>query len=927
MTLDFSPGDLVRARGREWVVVGGGEVLRLRPLSGSERDIEALLPALEPEPVTAATFPPPTGAHPGPREAAQLLRDALRLSLRRGAGPFRSAGRLNFEPRAYQLAPLLMALRQEPVRLLIADDVGIGKTIEAGLILREFLERGEIEKFTVLCPPHLVDQWIMELETKFAIHATAVTAGNAARLEREIQDGESVFDAFEHTVVSLDFIKSPKRLDDFVRACPEMVVVDEAHAAVAGGNGRHHRYDLLRRLAADKTRHLLLLTATPHSGNEDAFGHLLGLLDPAFGSLATNLDPALRTRLAQHFIQRRRADIEAWREPGLFPTRHVSEKQYRLTGDTEAFYMEVIRYCAEVVESEQGDLRQRLAFWGMLALMRCVGSSPAAAARALRTRAALDADAAEAERVEARALDDEDAIDDDLEPGAAVEDKRLAHLISQADALAGDVRRDPKFKALKAVLDELLAAGFKPVIFCRYVATAESIGLALRAAFSQYIVDIVTGALPSDVRADRVVALGANEKRILVATDCLSEGINLQAWFDSVVHYDLSWNPTRQQQREGRVDRYGQKNPEVRTVLMYGENNPVDGAVLKVILRKAQAIEKQTGVRVPLPDDTGSLTAALMSAVLLKAKEQRQLTLDFSAGEHAAAQEMSLAWDNASEREKKMRTIFAQNTLKPEHVIPQWEATRRALGGPADTRRFVERALMRLGSPLTVVKPDGFRAGLGGMPATLKERFDAEPALASALGTNGMKLCFEPIADPNFAPIHRAHPLPAILAESFLESALDDGSADKANDPAVLERCGVWECAGVSRVTTLLLVRLRHRLDGRGRFGPGFAMAEEACAIAFAGGVEAARDQNAFELFDAASSDVPERVRAKELAAAVAALPTLQPQLATYAAARAQALAADHTTVAKRLGSSASVTVTPVTPVDVIGLYVLMPNL
>jgi hypothetical protein len=168
----FSPGELVHARGREWIVLGVGEALRLRPLTGSEQEAETLIPELEAEPVTYAAFDPPTGAHPGGREAAQLLRDALRLSLRRGAGPFSGAGRINFEPRAYQLAPLMMALRQETARLLIDDDVGIGKTIEAGLILREYIDRGEIDRFSILCPPHLVDQWTAELETKFSITAT-----------------------------------------------------------------------------------------------------------------------------------------------------------------------------------------------------------------------------------------------------------------------------------------------------------------------------------------------------------------------------------------------------------------------------------------------------------------------------------------------------------------------------------------------------------------------------------------------------------------------------------------------------------------------------------------------------------------------------------------------------------------------------------
>src|SRR5512133_2491768 len=158
----YGPGSLVRARGREWIVLAGSddETLRLRPVSGSEADQALIHIGLEADPVTDATFPWPKSVQQGGHESALLLRDALLLSLRRGAGPFRSFGQIAVEPRAYQLVPLLMALKLDPVRLLIADDVGVGKTIEAGLIARELLDRGEVERFTVLCPPHLVDQWL-----------------------------------------------------------------------------------------------------------------------------------------------------------------------------------------------------------------------------------------------------------------------------------------------------------------------------------------------------------------------------------------------------------------------------------------------------------------------------------------------------------------------------------------------------------------------------------------------------------------------------------------------------------------------------------------------------------------------------------------------------------------------------------------------
>ncbi|WP_223276398.1 hypothetical protein [Sphingomonas daechungensis] len=148
-------GDLVKARGRDWIVLDKQErdgLLRVRPLSGSEEDAITIAPLLERQPIVSTAFAPPTAESLDTQEAARLLADALRLSLRRGAGPFRSAAHLGVEPRAYQLVPLLMALRLDTKRLLIADDVGIGKTIEAGMIVREMIDRGEVDRFTVLCP-------------------------------------------------------------------------------------------------------------------------------------------------------------------------------------------------------------------------------------------------------------------------------------------------------------------------------------------------------------------------------------------------------------------------------------------------------------------------------------------------------------------------------------------------------------------------------------------------------------------------------------------------------------------------------------------------------------------------------------------------------------------------------------------------------
>ena len=621
----YAPGSLVSARGREWVVLTGSsaETLRVRPVTGTDEDRTLIHLPLEIEPVGEAKFPLPSAHQLGGHDSALLLRDALLLSLRRGAGPFRSFGQISVEPRAYQLVPLLMALKLDPVRLLIADDVGVGKTIEALLIARELLDRGDIDRTVVLCPPHLVDQWVTELEVRFHIRAAAVTAQSTRRLERGIPPGVSIFSEYQHTVVSLDYVKTRERRDHFLQACPDFVIVDEAHTCASAGQLRHQRRELLQGLAGNASRHLVLLTATPHSGDDAAFYRLLGLLGPDFERISEATGTArerLRDRLARHFVQRRRPDIAEWHEGRIFPRRETRELTYKLTGAWEAFFNDVLEYCAEVVETGAGnELRERLNFWGTLALLRCTGSSPLAAVLALRTRAGEDLGDEAREDLLDRIFDgDGDAlVADDVEPPVGGDSPALARLIAQAESLAGQ-SGDPKLRTASLHVAELVKEGFNVVVFCRFIATAHYVARHFRENLKGFAVDAVTGEMAPEERQARVQRIGATEgARVLVTTDCLSEGVNLQDYFDAVVHYDLSWNPTRHEQREGRVDRFGQPSKTVRATLLYGDN-PIDGAVLQVILRKAARIREELGVPVPVPDEGHSLTQALLKAVLLR---------------------------------------------------------------------------------------------------------------------------------------------------------------------------------------------------------------------------------------------------------------------------------------------------------------------
>src|SRR6266704_2304336 len=205
--MSFAVGSLVKARGREWVVLpeSAEDLLVLRPLGGTEDEVTGIYLPLEP--VEPATFALPDSSQPGDYRSCRLLRDAVRLGFRSSAGPFRAFARIAVEPRPYQLVPLLMALKLDPVRLLVADDVGIGKTIEACLVAKELIDRGEAERLVVLCPPQLAEQWQAELQDKFHLDAELVLPGTAARLERRCTLGESIFERYPYVVISTDFIK------------------------------------------------------------------------------------------------------------------------------------------------------------------------------------------------------------------------------------------------------------------------------------------------------------------------------------------------------------------------------------------------------------------------------------------------------------------------------------------------------------------------------------------------------------------------------------------------------------------------------------------------------------------------------------------------------------------------------------------------
>lgn len=923
--MNFTPGTIVAARGREWIVQTPDAdtpetVLRLRPLTGTAADDFLLDTSLEPD-VSPASFPPPDPEKAGTFSQALLLRDALRLSLRAGAGPLRSFGNLAFAPRAYQLVPLMMALRDPVVRLLIADDVGVGKTIESGLILRELLDRGEIERASVLCPPPLVDQWVSELERHFHVIAKAVTSASADRLQRDIPDQSlTIFQYYPFTVVSLDYIKSDAHAAVFRQTAPEFVIVDEAHTCTQMGSGRsQRRWKLVKSIAEDPSRHIVLATATPHSGNQLGFANLLSLLKPEFAAFADGEPhPELRQELAGHFVQRRRADLAEWRASGNFPSRKVSEVTYKLNGDWKQFFDHVLEYCRGILAGHSTDSYEDYIYWyAALGLLRCASSSPAAAVQSLQNRIDRIENRSLAENEmgdadETRVLDFEDSESSDIAPDVDTLEDRLAALElikDEAEKLAAR-SDDPKLVCLIRLLEHDLLKGEdakRPIVFCRYIETAKYVAERLRKKFPGYTVTAVCGTDDADARQAAIDDLARSPKHILVATDCLAEGINLQRDYDAVVHYDLLWNPTRHQQREGRVDRFGQTAHEVKCALLYGQDNPVDGIVLKVISKKAQEISDSLGVSVPVPEDDRRVSLAIMKAGIFQSgahspnvPQQLGLFDEIERREREALEALrglEAKWQDAAEKEKANRTKFAQRILKPENVLPEWKKVETAFGSVEDVRAFTKGALAELGCHT-----------LSSLPSQIVHR----------LQENGAEVP----QDLRYDDLTRAHPLVASLAGYVLESALDP-----VDEKPIATRSGAAVSREVERVTRTYLLRLRHRLDVRKRD----LIVEETQAVAVTGAGE-----NAEWVYDPAeverllhfipSSNLTGDAVRHAVRRALDYAEANRARFESFAAERAKTLLADHRRVRDASDDRGSFGVKPILPVDIMGVFVLLPE-
>ncbi|MGE0042708.1 MAG: DEAD/DEAH box helicase [Vicinamibacterales bacterium] len=466
-----------------------------------------------------------------PRHRA-LAAAARSIALARPAGGLWTAATARMDLLAWQLAPAL-AVVGGAARVLLADHVGLGKTVEAGLIVAELAARGLAARTLVLTPPGLVAQWTAEIRDRFGIDAVAVDQATLLAAARGLPAGTSPWDLFPCIVASIDLAKRPE-----VRAAMDgtpfdLLVVDEAHHARPGTD----RGALVSALAA-RTPFVVLVTATPHDGDDEAHRALL-----AIGAAAD--DPGITV------FRRRRRDTGQARAMARREHRlavHASPAERRLADGLREYGRDVLgsgnRPAGRLVA---GVLERRAA------------SSAAAAARTLARRRALVARSPAGEAAQPALPWDEDEPGDDVEGDEVL---GIAGLVGrEADLRALDrlcaLAADARAAATKARrLARLLARVREPaVVFSEFRDTVDDLATRLGPGNR---VAMVHGGLSVAERLEAVAAFTSGRTRLLLATDAAGEGLNLQATCRLVVHVEQPWSPLRLEQRAGRVDRIGQ---------------------------------------------------------------------------------------------------------------------------------------------------------------------------------------------------------------------------------------------------------------------------------------------------------------------------------------------------------------------------------
>jgi len=655
--MTIAPGMTVEARGKRCRVVEsipcrhGEFILRLQALDDPQFTFSVATSVEAVEPVEVR---PPSLERMGRLPLFRLFHQAMLLETS-GIGQETIAPFLlpAIRHEDYQLVPVKMALSLPRPRLLIADDVGLGKTIEAGLILSELHARRRANRVLIVCPASLCLQWQREMQVKFGFRFVIFNRQTLAQKRRELEAGTNPWADEPRIITSMDFLKRPDGAFREIQGLYwDVIIVDEAHhLAPSGADESDKQLTRLGKFLAEASDALLLLTATPHNGYDESMATLLRFLDPSLVSGEKKLVPA---RYRRHYIRRLKIHIRnPDGSPKFVERKPVQPLQVNLSPDEKKLHEQVRAYAERILAlAEKADPkdRQAIQFVATVLCKRAVSSRKALLETLKRRLERLQEKQEEVEaerellrrwrRGEPLSPDELQKLEQDAYINYLSAMRRLRKELARLEDEEDEVKRllntlqelersspDPKLVRLLDWLRQLHQSQpeLKVIVFTEYVDTVRAIDEFLRANGYEGKVVTATGEDPDADQKSAINTFLFGDATVLVATDIAGEGLNLHYNCHHLVHFELPWNPNRLEQRNGRIDRYGQTKPPVIAFLYLADT--YEDEVLKRLLEKLDNKLRAEGT---ITDILGSFQQERLEQLLLSRRkvEEAEKELD-----------------------------------------------------------------------------------------------------------------------------------------------------------------------------------------------------------------------------------------------------------------------------------------------------------
>ncbi|MEI6137959.1 MAG: helicase-related protein [Mariniphaga sp.] len=789
---NIKPGIIINMRKRLWRVdeFDGTEVVAT-PITGDSNDQRIFLANVEN--IREERFEKISSELPGDLSAQRLLLRAYQFDLIHGSAPFLSLHRSSVVPYNYQMVPLVLALEKPNTRMLIGDDVGLGKTIEAGLIISELIQRGKVKRVIFLTPANLKQQWKEALDYFFHIRATIIDSFSRKEFEKELPAGANPWQYFQFVIASVDYAKSPDIKQQIQEQQWDLLLVDEVHLSARPHSTvkaakQQKRYELIKDLGK-KIPNLLFLTATPHNGYSDSFASILEIINPEIVVRNGNGDITFDKVKARHnVIQRNRKKLEAWYEKqgkkSPFPKRDQKEViiSPKINGKLIQLLDAVERYGDFILKSakeKDSNKIRNIANWVAIHFQKRAISSPYAVLKSLQNRISTiqssveNLSESEEETLENYVYDlfsDDERISEemaslrlDFEALGQDEIAELKKIIEFGETLTP--KDDEKLQKLKNdILPELMAKDPKVIIFTKYKDTLDYLEKNLKT--KEFDTFIMHGEMSLNARTEIFGKFDRAKRAILIATDVISEGLNLQRLASNVVHYELPWNPNRLEQRNGRVDRIGQKKATVciRTLVV---DKSLDKEILDLLLEKQKTIEIDRDYAAAYFGDEEYLKSIIHEASKRKKSKKNRIdpnlpdlfsTVGIDETRKAVRQSFS-SMDEDKRRKNKIEeeSFYSSLDIELPEIDKRIEETKRIVGSQDEVLIFVKSALARFNSAL-IDKGSGFYEIALNDPRLILQRF----------GDNIRKVTFDPelaLTNPDAVILDAGHPFVRKLIE------------------------------------------------------------------------------------------------------------------------------------------------------------------